>query len=258
VFIDVPRQRLLRYNFPFEEYSRTFICPRCQGYCNCSLCLRSSGLLKLLKLDENQDKLRMSLNAAKTAANIQVYLEMMGAPKAPPMPQQELHRIRFIHKEEDIITPEISDDVLSELLTRHHKRKHYAKAGVGPKKSRKKAKTKPSEENAGADLEATAASVRPQPWRRKGQEKADGTAPPEVEAVSETASQMQTCPEHPAQESDDLSDADEVEYAAQYRSTPQYDYGAADARRPAASTLDGPGYRDQHFAIANAWSVYRA
>lgn len=248
-----------RYNFPFEEYSRTFICPRCQGYCNCSACLRSSGLLKLLKLDENQDKLRMSLNAAKTAPNIQVYLEMMGAPKAPPMPQQELHRIRFIHKEEDIITPEIPDDVLSELMTRHHKRKHYAKAGVGPKKSKKKAKTKRSEEAADADLEAAAASVRPQPRKRKGKEKVDDTAPPEFEAVTETATLMQTYPEHPAQEdSDDLTDDEEAEYAAQHAYTPQYDYGTGDARRPATSSLDGPGYQDQHYAIANAWSVYRA
>jgi hypothetical protein len=111
-----------RYNFSFEEYSRTFICPRCQGYCNCSACLRSSGLLKLLKLDENQDKLRMSLHAAKSAPNVQVYLEIMGAPKAPPMPLQELHRIRFINKEEDIITPEIPDDILSELMSRRLKK----------------------------------------------------------------------------------------------------------------------------------------
>jgi len=60
----------------------------------------------------------MSLHAAKSAPNVQVYLEMMGAPKAPPMPLQELHRIRFINKEEDIITPEIPDDILSELMSR--------------------------------------------------------------------------------------------------------------------------------------------
>lgn len=202
----------------------------------------------------------MSLNAAKTAPNIQVYLEMMGAPKAPPMPQQELHRIRFIHKEEDIITPEIPDDVLSELMARHHKRKHYAKAGVGPKKAKKKAKTKPTEDAGEAYQDQALATARLTPRKRKGKERADDTPTEPVGTEPETTSQTQAYTEEAAPEdSDEMSDDEEAAYAAaQNRYSAQYDYGTGESRRPPASSLDGPGYQDQHYAIANAWSVYRA
>ena len=202
----------------------------------------------------------MSLNAAKTAPNIQVYLETMGAPKAPPMPQEELHRIRFIHKDEDIVTPEIPDDVLSELMARHHKRKHYAKAGVGPKRSKKKAKTKSTENNAEANQDQIASTARPRPRKRKGKEKADETVDDQNATIPETTPHLQVYAEQTVPEdSDDLSDDEEAEYAeAHNRYTPQYDYGTGDARRPAASALDRPEYQDQHYAIANAWSVYRA
>jgi hypothetical protein len=203
----------------------------------------------------------MSLHAAKSAPNVQVYLEMMGAPKAPPMPQQELHRIRFIHKDEDIVTPEIPDDVLSEMMSRHRKRKHYAKAGVSPKKAKKPAKKKAKdvdiqmEDNDGY-VAGHSETTRPKPRKRKGKENADKsthTAPTDlVEDTVISAEPSYAEQQQPDPDSSDLSDDEEM---ARPYYDPQYGYQPGDARRPASTKeTDYQGYR---YAIANAWSVYR-
>jgi hypothetical protein len=184
--------------------------------------LRSSGLLKLLKLDENQDKLRMSLHAAKSAPNVQVYLEMMGAPKAPPMPLQELHRIRFIKKEEDIITPEIPNDILSELMSRRVQVKKVQGNKNASKKTKKTKKAIESWVHEGNDDSEAAGSSH---------DLVDSNHPAEIAPVQEP-------------ESSDLSDEEDVAYY-----DTQYGYQAAESRRPADANYQ--------YAIANAWSVYQ-
>ncbi|ETS61910.1 hypothetical protein PaG_04020 [Moesziomyces aphidis] len=43
----------VRYNLEFDPADTSFRCPKCQGYCNCSICLRRSGFGNLL--DKGKD-----------------------------------------------------------------------------------------------------------------------------------------------------------------------------------------------------------
>ncbi|PWN48430.1 hypothetical protein IE53DRAFT_412339 [Violaceomyces palustris] len=55
----------IRYGMDFDPDSRTFKCPRCEGYCNCSICLRKSGLGNILDSQAGKKDLRAPTLTAK-------------------------------------------------------------------------------------------------------------------------------------------------------------------------------------------------
>lgn len=106
-----------RYDFYFDAESRLFICPVCQGYCNCAPCLDKSKLMEKLHLAEIMDgsteEFRRILNKYK---NVQSFLEAMGASKAPPVPRTIIHGIRIVRKAEDTLSRPIPQDVYHQLM----------------------------------------------------------------------------------------------------------------------------------------------
>ncbi|KAJ9101049.1 hypothetical protein QFC21_003267 [Naganishia friedmannii] len=105
-----------RYNFRFQADSRLFICPVCQGHCNCAPCLEKSKLIEKLHLAEimcgSREEFERILNKYK---NVQRFLEAMGATKAPPVPRTIIHGIRLVSKAEDKKSLPIPQDVYLEL-----------------------------------------------------------------------------------------------------------------------------------------------
>ncbi|KAJ9118569.1 hypothetical protein QFC22_003789 [Naganishia vaughanmartiniae] len=105
-----------RYDFRFQADSRLFICPVCQGYCNCAPCLEKSKLIEKLHLAEimcgSREEFERILNKYK---NVQRFLEAMGAAKAPPVPRTIIHGIRLVSKAEDKKSLPIPQDVYLDL-----------------------------------------------------------------------------------------------------------------------------------------------
>lgn len=207
--------------------------------------------------------------AAKTAPNVQTYLEILGAPKAPPQPKQEIHGIRFVHQEEDIITPEIPDDVYSHLMAQHRKRKTQvktmAKRGVGPKKVRVKKRKAPVEDGDGdaaaaaaagaeagtgdalAEAGTTTTSARPKPKRRKRAKKDAPVEEPLDEHIDPTLAALPPPPiarPHPAVDSDgDSIDELDDESVAMLRQRPYFDsqYGLQAGVQEGSGGVGGGG-----------------
>lgn len=104
------------YDFYFEADSRLFICPVCQGYCNCAPCLDKSKLIEKLHLaeimDGSREEFHRILNKYK---NVQTFLEAMGASRAPPVPRTIIHGIRIVRKPDDKQSRPIPQDVYHEL-----------------------------------------------------------------------------------------------------------------------------------------------
>lgn len=120
-----------RYDFPFDADSRVFICPKCLGNCNCTLCLKYSPGFEQLRLTLKNTFGRSRFNlqeAAKNAPNVQTFLESIGFAKAAPRGSDEIHAIRFVRKATDTITPPIPDSTYKALLA--ERRKALAKPRV--------------------------------------------------------------------------------------------------------------------------------
>jgi hypothetical protein len=168
------------------------------------------------------------------------------------MPIQQLHRIRFVHKEEDVVTPEIPDDVLSELMASHRKRKHFAKRGVGPKKP-KKSKRAPDDFNkdrgAGDEMESTA--VKPKP-KRRANKKVSKSGQSAVVAVVPGETMPTSQPQTLLSDASDLSDEEGTYYDVQYGYQTGPSQEAQHSRQPANPATES----DLRYAVANAWSVY--
>lgn len=123
-----------RYDFPFDPDSRVFICPKCLGNCNCTMCLKYSPGFEQLRLTLKHTFGRSRFNlqeAAKSAPNVQAFLESIGFAKAAPRGSDEIHAIRFVHKASDTITPPIPDSTYKSLLA--ERRKVFAKPRVRSK-----------------------------------------------------------------------------------------------------------------------------
>jgi hypothetical protein len=114
-----------RYNFIFDEGDRNFICPKCEGYCNCSICLRRNGMLKNLTDFSSKD--------ARKTGTVQSYLEAMGAEPVIP-PERQIHAIRFISKKDDWSSPSIPPNIMAKLARgrQYAKKRKNPVAGVGP------------------------------------------------------------------------------------------------------------------------------
>lgn len=59
--------------------------------------------------------------AAKNAPNVQTFRETIGAPKARPRGKYEIHCIRFVTKETDILSPPIPVSVYNTLIAPREK-----------------------------------------------------------------------------------------------------------------------------------------
>lgn len=102
----IDEQHNARYTFFFDEEDRTFICPKCEGYCNCSLCLKRNGMLSNIA--------DFSVAVAKRDGPVQAWLEAMGTrPMIPP--ERRIHCVRFVHQAEDAVSPALPPHVMEQL-----------------------------------------------------------------------------------------------------------------------------------------------
>jgi hypothetical protein len=107
----------VRYDFQFDVESRLFICPVCQGYCNCYDCLTEADVSKKLRLDEVMDGgPEEGHRILRKYKNVQKFLEAMGAYPAPPVPRTIIHMARIIRKTEDKQSAPIPQEVYHGLM----------------------------------------------------------------------------------------------------------------------------------------------
>lgn len=106
-----------RYDFRFDAESRLFICPVCQGYCNCWPCLDKDKVAEKLHLGEIMEGTEdESHRILKKYKNVQKFLEAMGAAKAPPVPRTVLHVARIVRKAEDKQSAAIPQEIYHGLM----------------------------------------------------------------------------------------------------------------------------------------------
>lgn len=106
-----------RYDFRFDTESRLFICPVCQGYCNCFRCLEEADVANKLHLRTIMDGTpEEGYRILKRYRNVQKFLEAMGAMQAPPVPRTTIHVARIIRKAEDKQSAPIPQEIYHGLM----------------------------------------------------------------------------------------------------------------------------------------------
>lgn len=106
-----------RYDFGFDDESRLFICPVCQGYCNCSRCLEEADVANKLHLRSIMDGTpEEGHRILKKYKNVQKFLEAMGAMQAPPVPRTVIHLACIIRKAEDKQSAPIPQEIYHGLM----------------------------------------------------------------------------------------------------------------------------------------------